>query len=323
MRSPKLTPAMRALLEAMEAQGAPPLEQMSVPDARASALQGLALAGDPEPVAHVSEQLIPVRGGEAGVRIYRPDGDGPFPGLVYFHGGGWVICDLDTHDPLCRAIANRAGAVVVSVDYRRAPEHTFPTALDDCHEATRWVAAHAATLGIDPERLAVGGDSAGANMAAVIAVRCHDAGGPPLALQVLVYPPTDLTSFDTPSYREFGHDHFLTIEATRWFVAQYLARPEDARHPEASPAFIENLRGLPRALVITAECDPLCDESEAFGRRLEAAGVPVTISRYPGVIHAFLGMLGAVAEARQAVDEIAAAVRAMPAEGRMRRPATE
>ena len=312
MRSPKLTPGMKALLDMMDAQGGPPLETLPVADARAVALQGAVLAGEPEQVAGVSDRQVPVSGGDVRVRIYRPAGTGPFPGLVFFHGGGWVICDLDTHDALCRAIARRAGAVVVAVDYRRAPEHKFPTALNDCDEATRWVAANTAALQIDPARLAVGGDSAGANMATVVAVRSRDRGGPPLALQVLVYPATDLTSFDTPSYREFGRDHFLTIDTIRWFVDHYMARPEDVAQPEASPALIADLRGLPPALVITAECDPLLSESEAYARRLKEAGVPVTLSRYPGVIHTFIGMLGAFEEARAAVGEIADAVRTMP-----------
>jgi acetyl esterase len=227
------------------------------------------------------------------------------------HGGGWVICDLETHDTICRAISRRAGAVVVAVDYRRSPEHKFPAAIEDSEDALRWTAANAVNLGIDPARLAIVGDSAGGTMATVIAARARDAHGPALALQVLVYPAINLSSRDTVSQKEFAEDHFLTAPAMDWFIAQYFAKPEDARHPHASPAFLEDLRGLPPALVITAECDPLRDEGEAYARRMQEAGVPVKLTRYAGMIHPFLNMLGATPSAQKAVDEIAAAIRNM------------
>lgn len=311
MLSPKLAPEIRGILEAMAAQGAPPLETLSVEEARKAAYGFMALAGEPEPVGRVENRRIPVRSGEIGVRIYTPEGNGPFPGLVYLHGGGWVICDLETHDNLCRALCRRSGAVVVAVDYRLAPEHKYPAALEDSEDATRWTAANAAALGIDPTRLVIAGDSAGANMATVIAVRAQDAGGPALALQVLVYPVTNLFSRDTPSHAEFAEDHFLTASTMDWFMTHFLSRPEDARDPHASPAFLEDLRGLPPALVITAECDPLCDEGEAYARRMQDAGVPVTLTRYAGMMHPFLTLLGATPSAQKAVDEIAAAVRGM------------
>jgi len=316
MLSPKLAPEMRAVMEAMAAQGAPPIESLPVDEAR-KATEGLKmLAGDPEQVARVEDRKIPGKAGAIPVRIYTPEKsaaekDGPFPVLVYIHGGGWVICDLDTHDNICRAISRRSGAVVVSVDYRLAPEHKYPAALEDCLSAVQWVAVNAAALGADPSRIAVGGDSAGANMATVVAVQCRDAGGPALGLQILIYPVTDCTMSSTPSSREFAEDHFLTASSMQWFMDTYFANFEDRRTPQASPAFIKDLSGLPPALVITAECDPLCSEGEAYAKRMEAAGVPVIYTRYDGMIHAFFGMLGAIPAAGKAADQVANAVRSM------------
>jgi acetyl esterase len=310
MLSPKLAPEMRGILEAIAAQGAPPIETLPVEEARKAAYGMMALAGEPEAVARVEDRRIPVRTGEITVRIYTPEGEGPFPGVVYLHGGGWVICDLETHDNVCRAIARRASAIVVAVDYRLAPEHKFPVAIEDCEDALRWTASNAAALGIDPSRLAIAGDSAGGSMATVLAARARDANGPALALQIMVYPVTDLAGGDTPSRREFAEDHFLTKGSMDWFTTTFLSRPEDARNPHVSPAYLEDLRGLPPALVITAECDPLCDEGEAYARRMGEAGVRVTQTRYAGMIHPFLNML-VTPGAQKAIDEIASAVRGM------------
>jgi len=209
---------------------------------------------------------------------------------------------------VCRAIARRAGAVVTSVDYRLAPEHPFPAAVADCYAATQWVAANAETLEIVPGRLAVAGDSAGGNLAAVISRKCRDAGGPALALQALVYPVTNLDSFDTASYAEFAEGYYLTRSEMEWFRRCYLARPEDGRSPDASPLLAADLRGLPPALVITAECDPLRDEGEAYARRLSQAGVPVTCSRYNGMIHPFFSLGAVISQGTRAIEQVAAAV---------------
>jgi acetyl esterase len=198
--------------------------------------------------------------------------------------------------------------VVVAVDYRLAPEHKFPAAVDDSYAATLWVAANAGALGVDPRRIAVGGDSAGGNLAAVVSLKCRDEAGPALALQVLVYPVTNLASFDTGSYRAFAEGYNLTRAEMEWFRASYLDRPEDGKHPHASPLLAANLSGLPPALVITAECDPLRDEGEAYAKRLEQAGVPVTCTRYPGMIHPFFSMPGALTQARKAIEQVAAAI---------------
>jgi acetyl esterase/lipase len=234
-----------------------------------------------------------------------------------------VIGNLETHDVPCRAIARRSGAVVVSVDYRLAPEHKFPAAVTDAYAATVWVAQNAARLGIDPGRLCVAGDSAGGNLAAVVALKSRDENGPPIALQALVYPVTDLSSFDTDSYREFAEDHYLTRVLMEWFCDHYLASGDDRRNPHASPLLALDLRGLPPALVITAECDPLRDEGEAYAKRLKDAGVAVTSTRYAGMIHPFFSLAGAIPQALDAYQQIADAVRAaghqsstaMPASG--------
>lgn len=283
MLSENLDPTVRLLLQASEAQGNPPIETLPPAEARKQAVETLKpVGGSPEPLRSVENLRIPGPGGAIPIRVYTPDAPSPGPGLVYFHGGGWVLCDLDTHDVPCSAIARRAGAVVVSVDYRLAPEHKFPAAVEDCYAATVWVAQNAERLGIDRNRISVGGDSAGGNLAAVVALKSRDKNGPAIALQAMVYPVTDLFSFDTDSYREFAEGYQLTKVAMEWFRDLYLSSAGDARNPYASPLLACDLRGLPPALVITAECDPLCDEGEAYAKRLQDAGVPVMYARYPG-----------------------------------------
>jgi acetyl esterase len=220
-----------------------------------------------------------------------------------------VVCDLDTHDVICRAICRRAGAVVVPVHYALSPEFKFPAAVNECYTATCWVAANAGRLRIDPGRIAVGGDSAGGNLSTVMCLKARDEGGPPLALQVLVYPVTNLASFDTPSYREFAEGYYLTRAEMEWFRGHYLASVEDASHPYASPLLAEDLRGLPPALVITGECDTLRDEGEAYAKRMADAGVAVTCTRYAGMIHPFFSMGGVLSQGRRALEQVAAAVR--------------
>ena len=248
------------------------------------------LAGFPrpegEPVASVVDRTIPGPGGEIPVRIYDPGGPGPKGALVWFHGGGWVIGNLDGADFGCRMMANAAGVVVVSVDYRLAPEAKFPAAADDSFAATRWVADNAASIGVDPARIAVGGDSAGGNLAAVVSQMAKAAGSPALAFQLLVYPVTDF-SYHTPSYRENGEGYLLTLESMEWFWNHYLNSPEDGANPKASPMRAADVSGLPRALVITAQYDPLRDEGEAYAGRLSEAGVPTTAIRFNGQIHGF------------------------------------
>jgi acetyl esterase/lipase len=311
MRSDKLHPEARLLLEAMDKEGAPPIESLPVDAGREMVRDAIKrMAGEPEPLARVEDISIPGPGGAIPIRVYAAEEGGSRPCLIYFHGGGWVLCDLDTHDAVCRALARLSGAAVISVDYRLAPEQKFPAALDDCQAATLWVCANARRLGVDARRIAVGGDSAGGNMAAVVAIQCRDAGGPALASQVLVYPVTNLSSFDTPSHREFAEDHYLTRAAMEYFTSHYFAKPEDAARPNASPALAKDLRNLPPALILTAECDPLRDEGEAYAKRLEEAGVPVTCTRYAGMFHPFFSM-PVLTDASRAYREVAAALRDM------------
>jgi len=313
MRSERLHPEVRVLLEMMDAQGAPPLEAEDPIEARNSRLEPMKmLGGEPDALGRVEDLSIPGPGGDLPVRVYASEHGGVRPALVYFHGGGWVLGSLDTHDAVCRALAKESGAVVISVDYRLSPEHKFPSAVDDAHAATMWVAANAERLGIDARRIAVGGDSAGGNMATVVALRFRDAGGPALASQVLLYPVTDLSSSETGSYRELADGYFLTRAAMDWFRGHYLASIDHKSHPEVSPLLAPDLSGLPPALVITAEFDPLRDEGEAYAQRLRQAGVPVTATRYPGMIHGFASMRGVLSGGRQAIQEAAQFVRSMP-----------
>ena len=305
-RSERLHPEARALLEMMDAQGGPPLETVDPVEARNARLEPMKLlGGQPDELGRVENLFAPGPAGDIPLRLYANDHDGLRPALVYFHGGGFVFGNLDTHDAVCRALAKESGAVVIAVDYRLAPEHKFPAAVDDSFAATVWIAANAERLGIDAKRIAVGGDSAGGNLATVVAMRCRDAGGPKLAAQVLIYPVADVSTFETESHRELGEGYFLTRAAMEWFTGHYLASAEHKRHPEASPLLAPNLSGLPPALVITAEFDPLRDEGEAYAKRLQQAGVPVTVTRYPGMIHGFVSMLGVLSGGRQAIREAA------------------
>jgi acetyl esterase len=281
---------------------------LPVGEARAAS-QGMAALGHPlESVASVEERTVPGGAHPIPVRVYRPTLDERLPALMFFHGGGMVLCDLESHDRECRALANRSGAVVIAVDYRRAPEHPFPAAPEDAYAATKYVAEHAHEFGIDPGRLAVGGDSAGATLATVVALMADERGGPALKFQLLVYPLVDYMD-ESPSMAEYGADHFLTRGVMDWFANLYVPRAEDRRHPYASPLLATNVQRLPPAFVITAECDPLRDQGEAYARRLQAAGVPVRMKRYPGMIHPFFSLGGMVDEGRQAVGEAALAVR--------------
>jgi acetyl esterase len=300
-----LHPQAKALLDMM-----PPIEfgEIDVATLRESMEAGALAPGDPEPVAKVEDRVIPGPAGDLPVRVYTPAGEGPFPGLVFFHGGGFVICNLDTHDGPCRSLANGAGCVVVSVDYRLAPEHPFPAAPEDCYAATQWVAKNGSELGIDTTRLAIAGDSAGGNLTAVTALMTRERGGPALRFQLLVYPVTDC-AFDTASYRENAEGYFLSRDMMQWFWRQYLTDAGQGAEPFASPLRAVDLSGLPPALCITAEFDPLRDEGEAYAARLREAGVAATTSRYDGMFHGFFGMGAMLDSGRDAVAEACAALR--------------
>lgn len=267
------------------------------------------LAENPTAVGDVENRRIPGPGGEIPIRIYTPEASGPLPLVMFFHGGGFVLCSLETHDELCRALCRDTAAVVVSVDYRLAPEARYPAAADDCYAALEWCAAHAAELGADGTRIAVAGDSAGGNLAAVTALRARDLGGPALRHQTLIYPATSC-AFDTPSYRDNAEGYFLTADAMRWFWSHYLGDMEQGREAYACPQNAESLTGLPSATVITAEYDPLRDEGEAYAERLRAAGVKVKLQRYDGMIHGFVSMADVFDDGRAAQLLIAEDLRA-------------
>jgi acetyl esterase len=303
-----LDPQAQQLLEQLASTGAPPLHTLSPVEAReATAVMFRVPPEKEEPVARIENRTIPGPAGAIPVRIYTPAGNGPFPVLVYIHGGGWVICDLDTHDAACRSLTNQAGCVTVSVDYRLAPEHKFPAAVEDSYAATLWAAEHARELNGDPGRIAVGGDSAGGNLAAAVALMARDSGKPNLCFQLLVYPAVD-GSLATESMRAFK-DYFLTPELVSYFWNHYVRSDADRKNPLASPTLAGNFRGLAPALIITAEFDPLRDEGEAYGEKLRAAGVPVAITRYNGMIHGFFTMADVLDQGKQAVAESAAALK--------------
>jgi acetyl esterase len=302
-----LDPQVRDLLERLVV-GRPALNTLPVDvGRRAYAESSAKLIPKPAGPLDVADRVIQGPAGPLRVRIYRPPQDAaPRPLVVFFHGGGWVVCDLDTHDALCRRLALGADAVVVSVDYRLAPEHRFPAAPDDCAAATRWAVANAASLGADPRRVVLAGDSAGGNLACAVTLRLRDEGGPRLRGQLLVYPVTDHWTAGFPSYAEFAEGYGLTRDVMAWFWDHYLGGPVDtsgvaALSVQAAPLRAPELRGLPPALVLTAECDVLRDEGEAYAARLREAGVAATLERCAGMHHGFFNWGGVLDGADRAV----------------------
>jgi len=308
-------PQCRLVLDAIASMGMPEMWEVPVDTLRAMTAKQRAMT-PPGPDALVEDRMVPTPHADVPVRIYRPLGEGSIadglalPALLWFHGGGWVLGSIAESDADCRSLATLAGICVVSVEYRMAPEHVFPAAVDDCYAVTNWVAEHAAALGIDAARLAIGGDSAGGNLAAAVSLMLRDRSGPTLRLVLAVYPVTDLGSMDTASYHQNAEDYFLTRKTMQWFCAQYIPSEADRSDPRASPLRASDMRGLPPALVITAEYDPLRDEGEAYAARLKAAGVPVTHTRYDGAFHGFFSLYGFIDIAKRAHEEAGAALRA-------------
>jgi acetyl esterase len=305
---PTLHPQIVQVLEAMAKAELRPIEAMTPAEARAQMeATARARSAEPLPVARVEERLIPGSGGEIRLRLYWPNAAGPVPAIVYYHGGGHVIGSLDTHDLIARNLYAGAEALVASVDYRMGPEHKFPAAVEDSVAALEWVHVNAAALGADPNRIGVHGDSAGANLAAVVALMARDRGSPRLRLQSLVYPVADYT-LSGASYGKYAQGYgILTRDAMAWFRHHYLRRPEDAEDWRASPLKASNLAGVAPAVVVTAECDVLHDDGESYAGALRRAGVPVEFREYPGMIHGFLGMVPVVDEAMSAQRQVWAA----------------
>ena len=315
-----LDPQCVDLLEAMAKMnaGRPQLHEGTPEEARRAYSASVPPTPD-EPLASVEDRTIPGPAGPLRLRVYRPEGDGVLPAVVYFHGGGWVMGNIESHNALCHGLASRSGCVVAAVDYRLAPEDPFPAGLEDCVAAVGWVVANAGDLGVDPDRVAVGGDSSGGNLAAAACLVARDRGGPPIAFQLLVYPVLAF-GYDTPSYAENAEGYFLTETAMRWFSDQYLSRPEDATDPYAAPVLATDLTGLPPAHMVSAEFDPLRDEDEAYVRALAGAGVAAGLSRYDGMIHGFVRMAASLDQGRVALDECAAVLRRALRPGEARLP---
>ena len=307
-----LDPQAKAVIDLVISSGRPAYHTLSPKDGR-QLFRDTRPASTPTPpqIGAVTNVLAETGIGAIPVRTYRPagvDATTPLPTLVYFHGGGWVIGDLETHDVLCRQLTGEAGMMVVAVDYRLAPEHKFPAAADDAWAATRWVAANAGRLGVDTKRLAVGGDSAGGNLAAVVALLARDAGAPPIAFQVLLYPVTDVGT-ETRSYRDFADGYMLTRDSMKWFFDHYLGAPDQARDWRVSPLRASSLARVAPALIVTAGFDPLRDEGEAYAHALTAAGVRVDYVCYGGMIHGFVPMGRLIDSGNRAVSHIAASLR--------------
>ncbi len=311
---PSLHPQIVQVLEAMAKAELRPIEELTPAEARAQ-MEATARSrkAEPLPVAQVEERTIPGPAGQIPLRLYWPnavageDKVGALPAILYYHGGGHVIGSLDTHDLVARNLCAGAAALVASVDYRMGPEHKFPAAVDDLFAALQWVHQHAADLGADPGRFGVHGDSAGANLAAVVALLARDAGGPRLRLQSLVYPVGDYT-LSGASYGKYAQGYgALTKDAMAWFGRHYLRSPVDAEDWRASPLRAPNLAGVAPAIVITAECDVLHDDGESYAAALRDAGVPVEYREYPGMIHGFFGMVPLVDDAMAAQRQVWAA----------------
>jgi acetyl esterase len=300
-----IDPEAQAYLDWMQSLGVPPLAQQGPEEARRlNRLRVPMLAGEVEPLERIEDLAIPGPAGSIPARLYAPVRGEILPALLYMHGGGWVVGDLDSHDSVCRALARRAGCMVLSIDYRLAPEHRFPAAVEDAWAGLVWLHQNASAIGADPDRLAVVGDSSGGNLAAVIARWARERGGPALAAQVLIYPVTDY-GFETPSYRKAGTGYGLTLDSMRWYWEQYLADPKEGGSPDASPLRARNLDGLAPALVITCELDPLASEGSAYAAALQSAGVRVEHIHEPDMIHGYIRMAGAIGRARKTWDDCA------------------
>jgi len=291
-----LNPILAEVISQMAEANAPALHEMSPSEGR-DMYRAMNTENTRDAVTSVKDELAD----QIPIRIYNPGNGEVLPCLVYFHGGGWVIGDLETHDHVCRRLANLANCIVVAVDYRLAPEHPYPAPMDDCYTALKWVAHNADRLNINPTKIAVGGDSAGANLSAVMAIRSRDENGPEICHQLLMYPVTD-ANFDTASYQENGEGYMLTKAGMEWFWHHYIGNDTDPTLTYVSPIRAADLSQLPAATVITAEFDPLRDEGEAYAERLKDAGNQVTAKRYDGVVHGFFTMADLLEEARDAFE---------------------
>lgn len=295
------------LLQYFQSSKLLPIEKLPLHFARESFSTMCKKLNTPETIAEVTDREIPGYKQNIGIRIYTPLGRGPFPTLVFFHGGGWVIGDIETHDPLCRSLANQAGCKVISVDYSLAPEEKFPVAVEDAYLSVKWVFENAENINVDANRVAVGGDSAGGNLAAVVCYLARERKLPEIIFQLLIYPSAGFSK--TKSYEQYSEGYYLTKETMEWFRKNYLNSWEDIKNPLASPLLINDVTGLPKALVITAEYDPIRDGGEEYAMKLQRAGVPVECLRYDGMIHGFICMTEALDDGKNAITDMANALK--------------
>jgi len=300
-----LDPQVVAFLERYNANSLPSLEGVEPQVLRDMEKGNLNFNLKVEAVKKVENRILPLAGRDIPVRIYTPEGKAPYPALVFYHGGGWVLGSLDNYDSVCRVLTNFAHCVVVSVDYRLAPEHKFPAAVEDAYDSLQWIADHHQEFNINPNLLAVGGDSAGGNLAAVACIIAKERKTPKIAYQLLIYPSTGFKE-EPPSMRENSEGYMLTRELMEWFRKHYFNTEEEMQHPYASPIFYPHLEGLPPAMIVTAQYDPLRDVGKAYADKLEEKGVEVTYRNYEGLIHGFINFHNFIAEAQRALEEMAA-----------------
>jgi acetyl esterase len=303
-----LDPQVEALLNEMAAQGVKPFEELTVPEARVAALAFADLQGEPEEVARVDHCFICGPTADLPARIYTPEGDGPFPALVYYHGSGWVVLNIEVCDPTMRVLANSTGCVVVAVNYQKAPEHPFPVPFEDAWAGLNWTVENAEALNIDPSRVGVVGDSAGGNLAAAVALRARDEGGPALAFQGLICPAVE-HGWDTESAHENAEGYLLQRESMRWFWDHYIPDKSVVDDWRVSPLKAADHSGLPPAFIASAEFDPLRDDGRNYTAKLHDAGVPVTYVEYDGMIHGFYWMQGVCDRTKRLHEDLANAVR--------------
>lgn len=304
----KLDPQCETLLRQIVASNSPALSTLTPEQARKNFLLKSWL-GKPKPLAGIKNLTIPGPGGLIPIRVYVPEGRPPYPTLVFFHGGGFVLGTLDEFDSFCSFLAGGASCLVISVDYRLAPEHKYPAAVEDAWTAVQWLAAHAEELQADPKRMALAGDSAGANLTAVVTLLARDRRFPDIRYQVLICPGLDWSNFETDSFRYFGGGLWLSKANMKWYRDHYLQNPGQALHPNVSPLLAENLNGLPPALILTAEFDVVRGQGEAYAKRLKEAGVPVMNICYRGMLHDFVTLPGLFDRASKAIDEICVCLR--------------
>ncbi|MFE6794730.1 alpha/beta hydrolase [Paenibacillus chitinolyticus] len=301
-------PRIAMMLKQMNSHPLPSREDLKPEDLR-KGTGNAAFTFGVEEVKQVEDRKLPLKGRDIPVRIYTPEGRGPWPAFVFFHGGGFVVGDLESHDSICRNLANSVHARVISVDYRLAPEHKFPAAVDDAYDALQWIASHPDEFGIDPARIAVGGDSAGGTLAAVSCIKSKEAGGPEIVYQLLCYPAAGFLEEDPASLRENKEGYLLTTGMMEWFSKQYLNTKEEIRNPYAYPIHYKDFGGLPPAMIVTAQYDPLRDSGKAYADKLIGAGVEVTYKNYETLIHGFANFHKFVPAAQEALDEMASQLR--------------